>query len=64
MILKGSLSEVLVNIHPRINMKYVLLENVVKVIYVKLQKALYGLLYRALLFHTKLSTGLKIMFLS
>ena len=41
-ILKGRLSYILVNIDPKVYMKYVVLEKVVKVLYLRLQKALYG----------------------
>ena len=40
-ILKGRLSYILVNIDPKVYMKYVVLEKVVKVLYLRLQKALY-----------------------
>ena len=47
------------NIDPKIYMKYVVSEKGVKVIYVKLQKSLYGLLCSALLFCLKLATYLE-----
>ena len=58
-ILKGRLSYILVNIDPNIYSKYVVLEKVLKVTYVKLQKYLHGLLRSALLFYLKLVTDLK-----
>ena len=44
MILKGRLSEVLVNIDPKLYRKYVVLEKVVPVLFVKLQNYLHGFL--------------------
>ena len=58
-ILKGRLADILVNIDPKIYRKYVVMWKVLKVIYVKLQEALYGLLCIALLFYLKLETDLK-----
>ena len=56
MIPKVRMLELLVNIYPKLYMKYIVLEKVVKVLYVNLQKALYGLLCSALLFYLKLAT--------
>ena len=58
-ILKVRLAELLANINPKLCRKYVVLEKGVMVSYVKLQKALYGLLHSALLFYLKLATYLK-----
>ena len=54
MILKGRLVYLLTNIGPKLYMKYTVLEKGVKLLYVKLKKALYGLLRSALLFYLKL----------
>ena len=59
MILKWILAELLVSIDPNLYSKYVLIEKLVKVLYVRLQKALYGFLCSALLFYLKLVTELK-----
>ena len=49
----------MVNIYPKLYRKSVVFYNRVKVIYVKLKKELYGILYIALLFYLKLKTDLK-----
>ena len=59
MIFNGILTELLVNIEPKIYRNYVVLEKGVKLLYMKLQKYLYGLLFSALLFYLKLATDLK-----
>ena len=46
-------------IYPNLYSKYVVIEKVVKVLYVRLQKALNGFLCSALLFYLKLVTELK-----
>ena len=48
----------MVNIYLNLYSKY-FLEKVVKVIYVKLRKYIYGLLRSSLMFHLKLATDLK-----
>ena len=58
MILKWILAELLMGIYPNLYSKYVVIEKVVKVLYVKLQKALNGFLCSALLFYLKLVTEL------
>ena len=40
-------------------MEYVVLDKGVKVLYIRLRKALYGLMHSALLFYTKLATDPK-----
>ena len=50
MIPKGRLVGILVNIYLTLYRKYVVLEKEVKVLYVKLQKALYGLLRSSIFF--------------
>ena len=49
----------LVNIHPRPYQKYVVIENGVNVLYVKLKRYSYGLLQSALPYYLKLVTDLK-----
>ena len=61
---KGRLAEILTNIDPKLYRKYIFLEKGVKVLYVNLQKAIYGLLRSALLFYLKLAIYLKIIVLS
>ena len=59
MILKGRLSYLLVNIGPKLYSRYIMLEKLVRVLYMKLQNDLYGLLSNALIFYFKLATDLK-----
>ncbi len=55
MVLKGELAEMMVQIAPEVNRKYVTLDmKGTKILYVKLQKALYGLMRASLLFFCKL----------
>ena len=54
MTLQGTLAEMMVLSAPEIYRDYVTLENGKKVLYVRLKKALYGLLKSALLFYRKL----------
>ena len=54
MCLRGRLAELMVKAAPDIYSKYVTIENGVTVLYVTLQKALYGTLKAALLFYTRL----------
>ena len=56
---KRRLAKILVNIYTKLYRKCVMLEKGVKVLYVKLQKDIYGLLRSALLFYLKLVTDLK-----
>ena len=51
----------MVNVDPKIYENCFVLEKLVKVIYVKIQKSLYGLLYNSLLFHFQLAIDLKII---
>ena len=59
MILKGRLEYLLMNIYPSLYMEYVVLDKGVTVLYIRLRKALYGLMHSALLFYTKLATDPK-----
>ena len=59
MILKIIIAKILVNIYPKLYRKYVVLEKGMKVLYVKLQNYIYGLLRRSLLVFLKLATDLK-----
>ena len=59
MVLKCIVAEILVNIDLNLYSKYFVLENGVKVLYVKLQKALYVLLRSTLMFYPKLATDLE-----
>ena len=59
MCLRGRLAELMVKAAPEIYSKYVTIENGVTVLYVTLQKALYGTLKAALLFYTRLVKDLK-----
>jgi hypothetical protein len=59
MKLEGVMAEVIVQIDPRQYTKYIEKENSKDVIYIILQKALYGTLQAALLFWQNLSTQLK-----
>ena len=61
MILQRRLGKILLNIYPKKYMKYVVLYKGVKVLYVKLQQTIYGLLHSALMFYLKWSTYLKKM---
>jgi hypothetical protein len=59
MKLEGVMAEVILKIDPKLYTKYIAKENGKDVIYVILQKALYGTLQAALLFWQNLSTQLK-----
>ena len=59
MKMRGKLAEILVQVAPEIYRDYVTIENGKKVLYVKLQKALYGMLKSALLFYKKLRKDLE-----
>ena len=55
MVLKGDLAEMMVQIAPEIYQKYIAVDKKgMKMLYVKLQKALYGLMQASLLFYRKL----------
>jgi hypothetical protein len=55
MVLKGELAEMMIQIAPQVNRKYVTVDKKeTKILYVKLQKALYGLMQASLLFYRKL----------
>jgi hypothetical protein len=60
MVLKGELVAMLLQIAPGIYSQYLTSNRkVVEILYVKLNKALYGLMRACLLFYRKLWTGLK-----
>jgi hypothetical protein len=55
MVLKGELTEMMIQIAPQVYRKYVMVDRKgTKILYVKLQKALYGLMRSSLLFYRKL----------
>jgi hypothetical protein len=55
MVLKGELAEMMIQIAPQVYRKYVTVDKKwTKLLYVKLQKALYGLMRASLLFYRKL----------
>ena len=58
MRLNGEMADIMMRIAPEIYRQYVVMKNGKKVLYVKLQKALYGLLQAALLFYEKLAADL------
>ena len=58
MMITGKLAEIMVAIAPNIYRPYIRMKNGKKVLYVELQKALYGLLQAALLFYNRLSQDL------
>jgi hypothetical protein len=54
-VLKGELAEMMIQIAPQVHRKYVTVDKKgAKLLYVKLQKALYGLMRASLLFYRKL----------
>ena len=58
MVLKGNLADMMVQIAPQVYRKYVTVDRKgMPVLYVKLQKALYGLMTASLLFYRKLQKG-------
>ena len=60
MVLKGELAEMMVHITPQIYCKHITVDKKgMPVLYVKLQKALYGLMQASLLFYRKLRKELK-----
>jgi hypothetical protein len=60
MVLKGELAEMMIQIAPKVYRKYVAMDKKgTKILYMKLQKALYGLMRASLLFYRKLRKELK-----
>ncbi len=60
MILKGRLAELMVQIVPNLYRKYISVDRkVMAILYVKMQKAIYGLIRSALLFYKKLVANLE-----
>jgi hypothetical protein len=59
MKMNGSLAELMVKTDPKIYQKYVTIEKGRQVLYLRLQKALYGMMKSALLFYRKLIKELK-----
>ncbi len=60
MVLKGELAEMMVQIVPQVYWKYVMVDKKgTKVLYMKLQRALYGLMRASLLFYRKLRKEFK-----
>ena len=60
MVLKGQLAEMMVQIVPQVYHKYVTMDKKrTLILYVKLQKALYGLMRASLLFYRKLRKELE-----
>jgi hypothetical protein len=60
MVLKGRLAELMVQVAPNIYRKYITVDKKnTAVLYVKMQKALYGLLRSALLFYRRLVSNLE-----
>jgi hypothetical protein len=60
MILKGQLAELMVQVAPNLYRKYITIDRKVKaILYVKMQKAIYGLQRSALLFYRKLVADLE-----
>jgi hypothetical protein len=60
MVLKGELTEMMIQIAPQIYQKYIMMDKKgTKILYVKIQKALYGLMRASLLFYRKLRKEFK-----
>ncbi len=60
MVLKGELADMMVQIVPQVYRKYVMVDKKgTPILYVKLQKALYGLMRASLLFYRKLRKELE-----
>jgi hypothetical protein len=60
MILKGKLTELMVQVAPNLYRKYITVDRKgTAILYVKMQKAMYGLLRSALLFYRKLIADLE-----
>ncbi len=57
----GALAELMVKTNPKLYRQYVILEKVRSVLYLRLQKALYGMMKSALLFYRKLVSELQEM---
>jgi hypothetical protein len=54
-VLKGELADMMVQITPQVYRKYIMVDKKgTRILYVKLQKALYGLMWASLLFYSKL----------
>jgi hypothetical protein len=62
MVLKGRLAELMVQVAPNLYRKYITVDRKgMAILYVKMQKALYGLLRSAFLFYNKLVANLEVM---
>ena len=61
MFMKGRLTELMVMVAPQTYRKFITMEKGQKVLHVKVQKALYGMLKSALLFYRKLHKDLENM---
>jgi hypothetical protein len=61
MKMNGSCAELMVKTDPKIYRKYIRIEKGVQILYLQLQKALYGMMKSALLFYRKLIKELKEM---
>jgi hypothetical protein len=59
MQLRGKLAELMVQVDPKLYRKHIVMENGHKILYVKAQKAVYGLLRSSLLFYLKLKGDLE-----
>ena len=60
MVLKGELADMMVQIAPKVYRKYIAADRKgTPILYVKLQKALYGLMRASLLFYRKLRKEFK-----
>ena len=60
MVLKGELTEMMIQIAPKVYQKYMAMDKKgTKILYLKLQKALYGLVWVSLLFYRKLRRELE-----
>ncbi len=60
MVLKGDLAEMMMQVPPEVYRKYVAVDKKgTKILYVRLQKALYGLMRASLLFYRKLRKELE-----
>jgi hypothetical protein len=57
----GTLAELMVKTNPKLNRKYVIIKKGRSVLYLRLQKALYGMTKSALLFYRKLVAELRDM---
>ncbi len=60
MVLKGRLAQLMVQVTPNLYMKYISVDRRgTAILYIKMQKAIYGLLRSALLFYKKLVADLE-----